>query len=120
MKGGMLTLAAAACMAGWLCGCGEGQPKVTSADLKAFDGAAPELKQAWAEAHAAAATNNYGAAVMKLRSMLPHDLSVPQVETIQNAMRAYNLKLLAEADKGDPAALKALEEIRASSARPSP
>ncbi len=119
MKGLLLGLVAGACAALLVCGCGEGAPKVSSSDMKTFEGAAPELKQAWVEAHAAAATNNYGSAIMKLRSMLPQNLSVEQVEAVQNALRAYNMKLLTAADRGDAAAKKAVDDLRAAGGRPS-
>ncbi len=118
MKSVTLMLLVCACSTLLVCGCGEGTPKVSSADMKAFDGAAPELKQAWAEAHAAAATNNYGSAIMKLRLMLPQNLSVEQVEAVQSALRAYNTKLMTAADK-DPAAKKVLDDLRAAGGRPS-
>lgn len=118
MKARFLTLFSGLCALVWLCGCGEGAPKVTSADMKAFEGGAPELKQAWSEAHAAAATNNFEIAIGKLRSLLSQTLTVDQTEAVQNALRAYNTKLLIAADKGDAAAKKVLEELRATGGRP--
>ncbi len=107
-----------ALLAAFLTGCGPAAPKVTSADMQAFQSATPELKQAWTRAHAAAATNDYGLAIVTLRSMIPQNLTVEQVEAVQNSMRAYNVKLMTAADRGDAAAQKAIEMLRSGNTRP--
>jgi hypothetical protein len=114
VRSSLITLLAAAL----LCGCSEGSPKVTSADTKAFAAAAPELKQNWADARAAANTNDYASAILTLRSMLAQNLSVEQVVAVQNAMRTYSVKLMTAADRGDASAQKALETLRSQSTRP--
>lgn len=98
-------------------GCGPSAPKLTSADMKAFEAASPELKQTWARAHAAAGTNDYALAILTLRSLIPQNLSVDQVEAVQNAIRTYNVKLVNAASRGDAAAQKGLEDLR-SAGRP--
>ncbi len=92
--------------------CGPSAPKLTSADMKVFEAASPELKQSWARAQAAAGTNNYAMAILTLRSLLPQNLSVDQVEAVQNAIRTYNVKLVNAAGRGDVAAQKGLEDLR--------
>src|SRR5437764_838029 len=87
-----------------LCGCGQASRKLTSADLKAFDGAGADLKQSWARAQAAAATNDYVVAILTLRSMLHQDLSKQQLGAVQNALANYDAKLMKAVDRGDPAA----------------
>ena len=97
-------------------GCGPGAPKVTSADMKTFETAPRELQETWARANAAGQTNDYVLAILTLRSLLTQKLSVDQVEAVQNAIRAYNVKLMAAADRGDAAAQKGLETLRAGAA----
>jgi hypothetical protein len=95
-----------------IAGCGPGGRKLTSADAKAFDGASPELKERWAKAQAAAATNDYVGSILTLRSMLSAGLSKPQIDAVQDALASYDAKLMKAVDKGDPAAQKALETLR--------
>jgi hypothetical protein len=99
-----------------LFGCGKG-PKLTAADQKAFANAAPEIKQSWAQAQAAAATNDYVLAMVTLRSMLGPALSVEQIEAVQNAIRTYDAKLVNAASHGDTEAQKQLETLRSASTR---
>ena len=103
-----------------LSGCGQGAPKVTETDNKAFETASPELKQNWAQSQAAASTNDYTTALVTLRSMLAQNLSIEQIEAVQNAMRACNAKLMKAVEKGDPAAQKAFEALKSSSGRGAP
>ena len=100
-----------------LCGCGQGGRKLTSADIKAFEGASPELKQNWAQAQGAAGTNDYVVAILTLRSMLHQNLSKEQLEAVQNALSTYDAKLMKAADRGDPAAQRALETLRSPAAQ---
>ena len=91
--------------------CGQGNPKLTSADTKAFDSATPQLKQKWAQAQAAAATNDYVQAIVTLRAMLLRDLSKEQVQAVKDALSAFDAKMMKAVDRGDPAAKKALEAL---------
>jgi hypothetical protein len=95
-----------------LFGCGQSSSKLTSADLKTFDGATPQLKQNWAQAQAAAATNDYVQAIVTLRSMLSANLSKEQIEAVHNALSACDAKLMKAVNRGDAAAQKALETLR--------
>ena len=95
-----------------LFGCGQSSSKLTSADLKTFDGATPQLKQNWAQAQAAGATNDYVQAIVTLRSMLSANLSKEQIEAVQNALSACDAKLMKAVNRGDAAAQKALETLR--------
>ena len=98
-------------------GCGQGGRKMTSADAKAFDNAAPELKESWQKAQSAGATNDYVVAILTLRSMLPRGLSKPQIDAVQNAISTYDGKMMKAVDRGDPAAQKALEILRSPAAQ---
>ena len=95
-----------------LCGCGQGSRKLTAADLKAFEGASPELKQSWAQAQSSSATNDYVLAILTLRSMLSRNLSKEQMDAVQHAIITCDGKLMKAADRGDVAAQKALETLR--------
>jgi hypothetical protein len=97
-------------------GCGKG-PKLTAADQKAFANAAPDIKQSWVVAQAAAATNDYVQAILTLRSLLGPALSVEQIEAVQNAITAYDTKLVNAASHGDTEAQKQLDTLRSAATR---
>ena len=100
-----------------VCSCSPGGRKLTSADLKAFDGATPELKQSWTRSQATAATNDYVSAILTLRAMLHQNLSKEQLDAVQNALAAYDKKLMKAANRGDAATQKALETLSSPAAR---
>ncbi len=93
-------------------GCGKGT-KLSSEDQKAFATAAPEVKQSWMLAQAAAGTNDLVLAITTLRSLLGQNLTVEQVEAAQNAVRTYSTKLMTDASHGDIEAQRKLEALRA-------
>ncbi len=100
-----------------LLGCGRGRGKLTAADMRAFDGAAPGIKQSWAQAQAAAETNDYVQAILTLRLLLRQDLTQQQVDAVRNALISDDAKLMRAVDRGDPAAQKALETLRSPAAQ---
>jgi len=101
----------------WLPGCGPAGRKITTADANAFNDASPELKEKWAKAQAAAATNDYVGSILTLRSMLSAGLSKPQVDAVQDALASYDAQLMKAVAKGDAAAQKALETLRSPGAQ---
>ncbi len=107
----------AALLAAFLCGCGRNPPKA-SVDPKAFDAAAPEIKQVWDQAMAAAASNDPGSAIVMIRLLSRQDISLPQREAAHNALVVYEAKLREDAKRGDPAALKAMKELGFRTAAP--
>ena len=111
VKNLVLLTSCAVCCAALIFGCGQSSSKLTSADLKAFDGATLQLKQNWAQAHAAGATNDYVQAIVTLRAMLLRDLSKEQVQAVKDALSAFDAKMMEAVDRGDPAAKKALETL---------
>src|SRR2546422_120065 len=115
MKRLVLSAAIGAFSVALLCGCGRSASKMTSADMKAFNGATPELTQSWAAAQAAAGTNDYLFAILTLRSILRQNLSAAQLEAVQNAIQTYDAKLMKAADRGDATAQKTLETLRSPS-----
>jgi len=99
-------------------GCGgDDAAKVSAANEKAFASAPDPVQQAWRTALAASQTNGYVVAVSTLRDLAGQPLSLEQVEAVQTAMRAINAKLTAAVGSGDAAAVKAMEEIKASAVR---
>ena len=84
-----------ALLAALLSGCGKNPPKA-EVDSKAFDAAAPEIKQVWDQAVAAAASNDFGSAIATLRVLSRNDTSLPQRETVRNARVAYEGKTQGE------------------------
>jgi hypothetical protein len=107
----------AAFLAALLCGCGRSAPKA-AVDPKAFDAAAPEIKQVWDQAMAAAASNDPGSAITTLRVLSRQDISLPQREAVRSALVVYEEKLREDAKRGDPTALKSMKELGFSTAAP--
>jgi hypothetical protein len=93
-----------------LCGCGKNAPKA-AVDPKAFDAAAPEVKEVWDQAITAAASNDFGSAILTLRVMSRQALSAEQGKTAYDAIVFYESKLREAAKGGDPAATKAMKEL---------
>ena len=106
----------AALLAAFLCGCGRNPPKAV-VDPKAFDAAAPEIKQVWDQAMAAAG-NDPGSAITTLRVLSRQDISLPQREAVRNALVVYEGKLREDAKRGDPAASKAMKDLGFSTSAP--
>jgi hypothetical protein len=100
----------AAFLAALLCGCGKNVPKA-AVDPKAFDAAAPEIKQVWDQALAAAASNDFASAILTLRLMSRQPLSPEQGKAAHDAIIFYVTKLREAAKSGDPAATKAMKEL---------
>jgi ABC-type uncharacterized transport system auxiliary subunit len=107
----------AALLAALLCGCGRTPPQA-AVDPKAFDAAAPEIKQVWDQVIAAAATNDLGSALITLRLLSRKDISLQQREAAHSAMVVYETKLREAARRGDPAANRTMKELGLSPATP--
>jgi hypothetical protein len=110
MKYLMERLGVVALLAALLCGCAKNSPR-PSVDPRAFDAAAPEIKQAWDEALAASAANDPGSAISSLRLLSRQNISLEQRKAAQNALVVYEAKLREDAKRGDPAARKAMEVL---------
>jgi len=96
-----------------LTGCGHKVPSaISSSDKQAFDSAPPEIKQVWLTGIEAVNTNDYAAAQNLFYSLLNQDLSPAQRQAVANASTMVMNRLYEGAEKGDPAALKAVEELR--------
>jgi hypothetical protein len=93
-------------------GCGQesstSTPGLTRADLKAFDKAAPEIKQAWQVALEADRTNGLVTAQQLLKDLLAENLTPEQVQAAAKESGLVNQRLRAAAEQGDAAAKQAL------------
>jgi hypothetical protein len=110
-------LLAIACAGGavLLCvGCGKAKSNAPSAaELKAFDKATAEVKDTWEAAQAADHTNDYARGMVLYYSLLREDLTPEQQAVVAKASTALKQRLDDAAQKGDPAAQAALQELRA-------
>ncbi len=93
-------------------GCGSGAPKLSSADLKAFDKAPAELKQRWEKAVAADKSRDYLTASVSYAALLRESLDPAQSAAVQTAIAALNTRMYEAAEKGDPNAQKAVQAQR--------
>jgi len=78
-----------------------------------FDSAGPEIKAKWEKATAAAATNDYATAVIAMNEIAAQtNLTTEQRTVLNDALSGENDRMFAAAQKGDPQAKAALDEIR--------
>ena len=91
-------------------GCGKKTAQAT-VDPKAFDAAAPEVKQVWDQATAAAAAKDFGAAIASIRLLSRQEITVEQREAAHAALVAYESQLKEIARQGDPLANKSIKEL---------
>ena len=97
-----------------LCGgCKKGSsPGPTAAEIKAFEAATPEVKQVWQVALDADRTNDYGKGLSVYYSLLHENLTEEQREAVGRLSTGLKQRLSDAAQKGDAAALAALQELR--------
>jgi hypothetical protein len=94
-------------------GCGKAKPVApTAAELRAFDKAPAEVKDAWQAAQAADHTNDYARGMVLYYSLLREDLSPEQVEVVKKASTYLKQRLDDAVEKGDAAAQAAMQELR--------
>ena len=97
-----------------LVGCSkkQGVGELTDADTKAFDSAPADVKQTWTTALEASKSNDYVGAQTLLYGLLAQNLSPDQKQAVTKASTLVNQRLYDGVEKGDPAALKAMEDMR--------
>jgi hypothetical protein len=100
-----------------LAGCGSGDGKQSSAQAQAFDNAPAPVKQLWDKALAAEKAKDYLAAQEALESVRKLDLTGPQKEAADTEYLAFQNRTYQAAEKGDAAAVKAMQEIQARNQR---
>ena len=97
-----------------LSGCAKGgSQQLSASDLKAFDSAAPDMKQMWSTALEASKTNDYVGGQLLFGKLLAMELSPAQRDAVSKESTALNQRLYDAFSKGDPAAQKAMQELRA-------
>jgi hypothetical protein len=106
MKKPLLTLGCLAAAAWLFAACGGGP------DKSAFKSASPEIKQVWNTATAADGANDYLVANTNYVALLSQPISADQVAAVQAALRALNERMQDALAKGDPAAQKAVEQLK--------
>jgi hypothetical protein len=113
MKSGLWLAFCAALMLAFVVGCHHSASgELSSAEVHAFDQAAPDLKQIWMTALEASKTNDYVGAQTMLYGLLNQNLSPDQKNAVTKESTALNDRLYAALEKGDPAAQKAMEDLR--------
>jgi hypothetical protein len=106
-----LAVSVVAVVCGLMVACGE----QVSSTGKAFNDAAPDLKQTWDKAVSADKGNDYVAAATGYRSLLLKraSLSEAQFDAVSAASVAINQRMNAAANKGDAAAKQAVAQLMA-------
>lgn len=100
-----------------IAGCSKQTAKLTASESKAFESAAPDVKQAWESALAADKANDYENAQKLLDGLKQMQLSVDQSQALTVELFSFQDRLYKTAEAGDPAAIKALQDIKKSSSR---
>ena len=96
-----------------LCGCGKKPFSTDSLSAKTFEAGDPETKEAWNTVLSAVKQNDYAAAILTMQQLRTNaDLSAEQIGTMSNTDIAVRERMNLAARKGDPAAQKAIEDLR--------
>lgn len=99
-----------------IAGCRQaGVGELSSKERQAFDSAPPELKQTWMTALEASRTNDFAGAQTLLYGLLNQNLSPEQKQAVTKESTSINNRLYDGVAKGDPVALKALEDMKRNS-----
>src|SRR5262245_26181304 len=96
-----------------LVGCGK--PSVDAAlQTKAFDSAPPEIKQAWGAVISGLQTNdfNVGAQIVLWDLRQQPALTAEQQGIVEQTLKTLSGRMFDAAGRGDPAALKAMKDVR--------
>ena len=112
MKGHLLLLAvlAAPLLVG---GCGQkAGPALSAGDKQAFDKAPPQVKQVWDRVLEADRTNDYVFAQNMLYGLSRQPLLPEQQAAVSNETSIISKRMYDAAEKGDAAALTAIQQLR--------
>jgi hypothetical protein len=95
-------------------GCGRQKTPsdISSLDKQAFDSAPAEVKQVWIRGLEAVNTNDYATAQNLFYSLLSQDLSPAQRQAVTKETSIVMDRVYSGVERGDPAALKTMEEMR--------
>ena len=104
-----------------LCGCGKGSKdpsKIGAQYNQVFASADAETKACWETATGALATNGYAVTIQAIRTMLQAGKLTPeQTKAANETATAASDKMYEAANKGDPTALQAIEDLRKATGR---
>lgn len=103
----LLVVAAVACVAG----CSRG-PASLARNSKAFDSAPAAVRDSWNKAVACVQTNGYVGAVPLLFGLRSQPLTLEQSAAVEAVLKPVTDALYAAADRGDPAAMQAIAELK--------
>jgi len=98
-------------VASGLLGCGKKTASI-AAKSKAFDGAPVTVRETWNAAVARAGTNDYAGASGLLVGLRRQQLTPAQTEAVESALTTVMETVYAAAERGDPAAKAAIEEMK--------
>jgi hypothetical protein len=98
-----------------LAGCGK---SVSGVKSNAFDNAQAPVKEVWVQAVACAQTNDYAGAAIRMMGLRNERLTPEQAAAVESAMKTVTEAMYQAADRGDAAALKAVEELKRRPRRP--
>lgn len=98
-------------------GCGNNEYSLSAKDMAAFKDATPEIKQDWEKGLKADKANDYLTASTSFRSVLQQKINPDQLVAVQTALGGLNERMNDAAAKGDVAAQKAIEAMKASESR---
>jgi hypothetical protein len=111
----LVRLCAALLMLGLFAGCGKRDASANVEKSTVFQSAPPESKAMWDAAVSASKTNDYASAYLILRKLAAQpDLNAEQKQAAVDMSTAVNTRMTEAAGKGDPQALKAMQDVRQS------
>ncbi len=94
-----------------IAGCSKG-PASIAGKSKVFDSAPAAVKEFWTQAVACAQTNDYAGATLRLMELRKQELTPAQSAAVEASLKTVTEALYAAADRGDPAAQKAIDELK--------
>jgi len=113
MKSCVKLIAVPALIALAFMGCSKSATSVGSHHAEAFQSADAQTKALWDTALAAVKTNGYAVAFVTLKSLQAQPgLTPQQLQAVNETATAVSDQMYAAANRNDPAALQAIEELR--------
>jgi hypothetical protein len=86
-------------------------PSSIGGKSKAFDSAPAAVKESWTQAVACAQTNDYAAATILMKELRKQELTPEQSAAVEASLKTVMEAMYEAAERGDPAAKKAIEEL---------
>ena len=108
MKHPFVLLVALAALAA---GCSK-SPSSIGGKSKVFDSASAAVRESWTQAVACAKTNDYAGATVLMMGLRKEELTPEQLATVDASLKTLTEAMYEAAGRGDPAAQKAIEELK--------